>query len=778
VPTRPGAPRPGDGAGAARHDVVASPPHRTARTVRLARATCAALVVVVVAYGLTLLPGVRPGGPHVIPWLDYGCGSGSIVGSALLCLLRAVRTREQRAAWLLVGTAPLLYVAGNAVYYSWVVHLDDPPYPSWADACYLAVYPVLSLGLLLMLRGTLAGRGRLGLWLDGLTSGFGAAALLGAVVLRPVLGAPHGQLSLVLTNLAYPVLDLVLLAVVVLVFNLHGWRPARMWWYLGWAVTGLLVSDSVYLLQLSHGTYVNGGLLDVGWSTAFVALGPAAWSSRSAPPSSQPAGVSVVVPTALSVLSTVVLFTGAMRTMPVVVAAFSLLAVLVATLRLVLTLRESRRLVVAQREARTDQLTSLPNRRHFLEELRDAAATGRPLTVMLVDLDGFKQVNDSLGHSVGDALLSVIGERLSRQLQTQHVFVARLGGDEFAIVVRGADRAASLAVAARLRDAVQEPVDLGGMTLGIDASVGVAFGPDHGTTSETLMSRADAAMYAAKRNRTGVEVYSAARDAADLERLSLLADLRVALESRALDVHYQPILCMRDGSVSSVEALIRWPHPDLGLLAPAGFLPLLVEAGLSRDLTDLVLADAAAQVAAWRADGIDVPVSVNLFPADLADPELVARVAAACTRSEIPSELLHLEVTESVTAVAVQDAVPALAALRARGHLLLLDDFGTGYSSLSYLRDLPLDVVKLDRSFLASVEETSGRAVVAAAIQMARALGLEIVAEGVESQSVWDELQALGCDHAQGFHMARPAPAVELGDVVRHGWRTREPVAP
>jgi diguanylate cyclase (GGDEF)-like protein len=723
-----------------------------------------------VGYGATLLPGVRAGGPHLVPWLDYGMGNGSIVLSGLLCLLRAARVREGRLAWLLVGCSPLLYVGGNAVYYSWIVHLENPPYPSWADASWLAVYPVLSVGLLLMLRSSLDGRRRPGLWLDGLTSGFGAAALLGAAVLRPVLSTPDGSVALIVTNLAYPVFDLVLLSVVVLVFNLHGWRPGALWWWLGWTVLGLLVSDSVYLLQLARGSYVNGGLLDIGWSAAFVALGPAAWAAPVAAREVRESRAGVAVPAVLSILSTVLLFAGAVRTMPPVVAAFGLLAVLVATLRLVLTLRETRRLVDAQREARTDELTGLPNRRHFLETLREGSTPGNRLAVMLVDLDGFKQVNDTLGHSVGDALLRVVGTRLSDRLRATDVFVARLGGDEFAVVVEGGDEPAAFGVAARLRDVVREPVTLHGVTLGVDASVGIAFWPRHGATWEVLMSRADAAMYVAKRAGTGIEAFREERDSVDLDRLSVLADLREALDSRALDVFYQPIHDLRDGKVVSVEALVRWWHPHRGLQSPAGFLPLVVEAGLSRDLSDLVLDAATRQAARWRAEGLEVPVTVNLFAADISDPDLAVRVAAACERAALPARLLHLELTESVTAAAVQDALPVLVSLRERGHHLLLDDFGTGYSTLSFLRDLPLDVVKLDRSFLTTVEDGTGQAIVLAAVQMAQALGLRIVAEGVETSAVWDTVQRLGCDFAQGFLMQRPVPAEELAQVLRHGW--------
>jgi diguanylate cyclase len=731
-----------------------------------ARVLCLLLPAVTLGYGLTLVPGVRGPEPVFVPWLEIGVGDGIVVASALLCLARAALVRRARAGWALLGLGALVYVCGDLYYYGLLTGATDLAYPSWADAYWLATYPMLIAGLVLLVRAQLLGAPAR-LWLDGLTGGFGAAALLGAVVLRPVLEFTGGSLPVVLTNLAYPVCDLGLLTVLMLVFNLHGWRPDRSWWLLGWVAAVLLVADSVYLLQTASGTYVDGGPLDIGWTLAYVALGPAAWTRPPETGTAREGKAGLVVPGALSVLSTGVLFAGAVQALPLVVCLFGLGAVLIASMRLLVALVETRRLVVAQTEARTDELTGLPNRRRFLEMLGTSLGAGRAATVMIVDLDRFKQINDSLGHGVGDTLLQVIGSRLASKVRAADTLVARLGGDEFAVIVDGQDADAAHAVATRMRDVIREPVVLSGLTLTVDASVGIAYAPTHGTTWESLLSKADAAMYVAKRTGTGVERYAEQRDETGVDRLALLAELREALDSRALRVHYQPVFSLRDDRVGSVEALVRWPHPTRGMLSPAEFLPLAVEAGLSRRLTDEVLRMSTEQAARWHADGLDVPVAVNLSEADMTDPDLLSRVTDACAGAGLPHRLLRLEVTESITSAVVQTATPMLSALRARGHRLLLDDFGTGYSSLSFLRDLPLDVVKLDRSFLTELEESSASAIVEATVYMAHSLGLQIVAEGVETGSVLETLRDLGCDSVQGYLLCRPAPGDEVTAVLR-----------
>ena len=391
--------------------------------------------------------------------------------------------------------------------------------------------------------------------------------------------------------------------------------------------------------------------------------------------------------------------------------------------------------------------------------MRDLLESADTVTVMLVDLDRFKQINDSLGHGVGDRLLQVVGQRLGDRVSRPGTLVARIGGDEFAVVLSDSDGMAAHALAEHVRKVIAEPVVLSGLTLSVDASIGIAYAPAHGRTWEALLAKADAAMYVAKRGRTGVELYLESRDEAGSDQLALLAELRDALRDGDLEMHYQPVYDASTRVVTSVEALVRWQHATRGLLAPGDFLPIAVEAGLSRRLTDEVLRISAQQAAAWQAAGFPVPVAVNLSQADLDDPELFDRVSAACAAAGLPAALLQLEITQSVTSSVAAAAIPVLSRLRERGHQVLLDDFGTGYSSLSFLRILPLDTVKLDRSFLTDVDDPAARAIVTSTVQMSHALGLRIVAEGVETDEVLRTVRELGCDAVQGFFTHRPAAA-------------------
>ncbi len=732
-----------------------------------ARLLRVALLTMTVGYALTFLPGVRGHGPAFSGWLEIGVGDGIQVFAGLICWGRAWWDRPRRAAWVLLGLAPLMFSCGDFVYYGVLHSLDEVPYPSAADACWLLTYPLFNAGLVLLARAQLR-KVRASLWLDGLVGGLGAAALLGAVVLRPVLEMTGGKQSVVLTNLAYPIGDLALLTVLILVFNLHGWRPGRSWWLLACGPMMLLVADSTYLLQVSSGTYVDGGLLDLAWPVAFVSLALGAWTEPPAERSVREGAASLAVPATLSVASTGVLFWGAVQTLPVVVCLLGLAAVLLASVRLLVALVETRRLVEARLEARTDELTGLSNRRRFVEDINHRLAVPDPrLTVMIVDLDRFKQVNDSLGHPVGDQLLRIIGGRLRERLDPSVATVARLGGDEFAVLVDGDDPQLARTVGTVVRDAVSEPVVLSGLSLCIDASIGISFAPAQGLTWDALMSRADAAMYVAKAAHSGVELYSERRDEGGIDRLALLAELRRALTERQLELHYQLVHRVSDRQVTSAEALIRWQHPVRGQLSPAAFLPVAIEAGLSRALTDEVLRMATTQARVWSEAGMSIPIAVNLTEADLADPLLVDRVSAACAAAELPAALLRLELTETIASSVAADALRELAALRELGHDLLLDDFGTGYSSLASLRDLPLDEVKLDRSFLLDLAEGRGEAMVGATILLAHRVGLRIVAEGVETEEVLDMLRQLGCDSVQGFLLHRPAPAAEVSARLR-----------
>jgi diguanylate cyclase (GGDEF)-like protein len=414
----------------------------------------------------------------------------------------------------------------------------------------------------------------------------------------------------------------------------------------------------------------------------------------------------------------------------------------------------------------TDELTGLANRRCFEERLR-AELGDRPLAVAMIDLDRFKELNDTLGHHAGDRLLTELVPRLQR-LVDAHGLVARLGGDEFALLLPGADVARATEVGRRLGIALQEPFIIDGLEVVIDASVGAALCPEHGTDAETLLQHADVAMYQAKQARTGFQAYDASRDRHSRERLALIAELRRALERDELVLHSQPKVDLATGLGAGVEALVRWQHPVHGLRGPGAFLPHAEHTALMRPLTLHVLETALAQLARWRADGLDLHVAVNLAVQNLLDLRTPAQIANLLARYELPPQVLTLEVTESLMLHDPQRAGEVLADLRELGAGLALDDFGTGYSSLEHLKRLPVDELKIDKSFVMAMDrDKADRAIVASTAALGRALGLRVVAEGVESAASASVLAAIGCDLAQGFHYSPPVPAEQLPALVR-----------
>ena len=417
----------------------------------------------------------------------------------------------------------------------------------------------------------------------------------------------------------------------------------------------------------------------------------------------------------------------------------------------------------ADRRARCDELTGLGNRRHLLERLEDTIARNGELALLLIDLDGFKELNDTLGHHAGDEVLRQIGPRLAEAVR-EHDTLARLGGDEFALVLAPGDEEAASTAGLRLRTALERSFDVEGISVHINASVGIALYPEHGRTAMGLLQRADVAMYEAKRKRTGHEVYLPSRDIHSRERLALVGQLRDAIDAGELVLHYQPKASVATGAVESLEALVRWQHPERGMLAPSEFLPIAEQSGLTRALTAFVFRTAIEQMREWRRDGLDLSVAVNLGPADLLDLGLPAEIAVMLERGGCPPERVQLEVSEDVIMADPARTIDVLTRLRGLGVSIALDDFGAGHSSLSHLNALELDELKIDRSFVLRMETSpKDGAIVQSAIDLGRRLSLRVVAEGVATPDSWTLLAEWGCDEAQGFLVARPMP----GDAVR-----------
>jgi diguanylate cyclase (GGDEF)-like protein len=440
------------------------------------------------------------------------------------------------------------------------------------------------------------------------------------------------------------------------------------------------------------------------------------------------------------------------------------LALLYATLFRIVA-RASRRL---RHLALHDGLTGLPNRTLFHERVERAIKDTRPrhlAAVLLIDLDRFKEVNDTLGHDYGDELLEVVAERLGGALRVGDT-LARLGGDEFAVVIGDLPhRGAAADTAGRLQDALRRPFGLRGVAVELDASIGIAFCPDHGDEVTTLIQRADVAMYEAKRSQSRIQTYDTERDPYSPARLALLGELRRAIEDDQLVLHYQPIVELATDRVTGVEALVRWQHPEHGLLQPAAFVPLAERTGTIDHLTRWVLEAALRQCAEWRVEHDGLTVAVNLAAADVLDVSLPKMVEELLGDHGLPGEALECEVSEHTVMSDPQRVAEVLAGLRRLGVRLSLDDFGTGQASLASLKELPLDEIKIDRSFITGMAHDDGDAVIVrSTIDLARNLGLDVVAEGVESEDVLQALVELRCGSAQGYFLSRPLPAAELGD--------------
>ena len=424
------------------------------------------------------------------------------------------------------------------------------------------------------------------------------------------------------------------------------------------------------------------------------------------------------------------------------------------------------RQVALEHQALHDALTGLPNRTLLLDRLQQAIYAARRdhgfLSLLMMDLDRFKDINDTLGHQVGDRLLKDVGARLLNGLREMDT-VARLGGDEFAILLPHTDVDQALLIASKTRGSLAHAFNIDGQQLYVGASIGIAVYPQHGTTGSALIQRADVAMYVAKRNKIGQSVYDPREDQHSVGRLALMSDLYDALDSDALELYYQPKINVATGAVVGVEALLRWHHPRFGAITPDEMIPLAEQTGLIKPLTLWVLTKAIRDCADWLKAGIDVAVAVNLSVYNLQDAGFVGQVQDRLNSHELPARHLSLEITESAMMANPTHAVEILRLLDGMGVRLAVDDFGTGFSSLAYLKQLPVDELKIDKSFVMHMTEDENDAVIVrSTIDLAHNLGLRVVAEGVESQDVWDLLEILGCDEAQGHFMSHPLASEQI----------------
>lgn len=698
------------------------------------------------------------------PWVDGWLSSLATWMPALVCWAAVVRQRRWNMPSVAVTLAVTCFALGDQYYVLAAASGADMSGISPADVGYLAVYPLIFLALVATIRRR-ARRWAPSVLLDASVGALGAAAVL-AVVLDPIFGAeaetPLSAAALV--SAAYPLMDLILISAAVGMAAAPKLRLGRSGVPLIAGLCVFAVSDAAYALLAVDDAYVLGTLLDGGWVLGLALM--AVWVERSAgelaPGAAQRKPHTLAVSTTATLAGLGILTTGAFIPVPGPALLLSCFTLVLAALRAQMAFRDLAQMADLRMLSRTDDLTGLHNRRAFRGDAPGVLAAETHGALLIMDLDKFKEVNDGMGHEYGDILLVEVARRLADHVRTVDV-LSRIGGDEFAVLLPGVDLAQATALAAELRAAVSAPVRLDGITLRPDVSIGIVLWPDEGDDLSGLLSKADVAMYRAKAARSGHHVYSAADDTNGAERLRDLEEVRSALNRGQLTLYYQPKLDVVSGVIGGVEVLIRWDHGHRGILKPGEFLPLLEQAGLMPRMTDWVLEQALDQARAWHAEGCALTVAVNISAGSLADDTLPDRVAAMISARGLPPSALTLEITEDFLVADPARARLILLRLRQSGIRISIDDFGTGYSSLAYLRDLPIDELKLDRSFIASLG-TDPRALtlVQTTVTLAHGLGLRMVAEGVENRRAFEELLRLECDEIQGFLIARPMPAAEF----------------
>ncbi len=677
----------------------------------------------------------------------------------------AARRHENPAPMRHIATAIAALWLGDLLWLGEYAGFGEVAFPSWADVAYLTSYVLLLLGVVGLLRQELGRVGARG-WLDALIAALGLAAVTAALFYEVVLEALDGEFLVVLVGLAYPILDLALLSVVAAGLALRGHGLTVRWTLIGVGLLWFALGDLVYLAQEASGSYEPGGILDLTWLFGSVLFALAAIDRRRQEVRDRAGSLGVVVvPAVFAGGGLAVLTTAGHRPLPTAALHLALAALLVVFVRVGLAFRDVALLHETRYQATTDELTELHNRRAFNQQAAELLASrgpDEPLALLLLDLDHFKEINDTLGHSVGDDLLRLIGPRL-RSVFRQGDRLFRLGGDEFAVLLPGTAADAAYDIGQRLRVELRRPFALDAMQLHINGSVGVVVCPDHGDTQEVLLQRADVAMYAAKAARSGVEVYEVASDPHGRGQLQLLDDLRRALREDQLVLHYQPKWSLTERSVIGVEALVRWEHPADGLLAPDQFLPLVDKTGLMNELTRIVLRKATAQCQRWQQQGIDLPIAVNISASSFLDELLVDLIAFELEQHDLDPGQLILEITENTLIADPARATEILERLRVLGVRVSVDDYGTGYCSLAYLREFPVDELKLDRTFVQHLmSDERSASIVRSTVELAHSLGLEMVAEGVEDQLTLEALSSYGCDVAQGYHLSRPMPPADI----------------
>jgi diguanylate cyclase (GGDEF)-like protein len=732
-------------------------------------ASQALVAAVVLAYTASTLLVHRPPSGYDSIW-DGWIGNIATLLPLLPIALRIRSTKHLRGAWISMAIGIVLYNAGDLIYLWHDQNLNPIPSPAPSDAAYLASYVFFAIGIVMLTQRNF-GAVHISTRLDGAITGLAIGSAAGMLWFDTVLKVSGRPLQVVV-GMAYPLMDLVLIVLLISGLAPLRYRPNVPTSLLMVGMLTFAIGDVVYLNEVAANTYLQGTLLDSTWAIGIWLMGLAAWprERRAAPrtkTTALPRGLSSV-PIVFGSLSVLVLVISLVHRTSRVTSLLALSALCLVIVRMAMTLREVRGAEERSfRSARVDELTGLGNRRAFFENggARFAAlAEGRRLGIVLVDLDGFKEINDSLGHASGDQLLQIVSRRFEN-LHEGRGEISRIGGDEFACTFDVATVAEVVAIGNEMAKVIATPIVIGGMTVRVGASMGIAVYPDHGSVLTDLLRCADVAMYEAKQSRMVVRLYRPEGDARTRDQLALLDDLRTVAWERELVVHYQPKLDLRTSEIRGVEALARWRHPTFGLLYPNDFVPLAERTGLIHELTKAVLHRSISELARLHRGGYELHMSVNISRYDLLDDELPDLIAHELDRRGIEPRWLTLEITETSLVEEPAHAKHSIERLRTLGVRISIDDFGVGYSSMSQLLQLSVDELKIDKSFvLALGVDDRARAVISATIELARALKLTVVAEGIENVHSLAVVSSLGVDLGQGYFVAVPFSSRQLAD--------------
>jgi diguanylate cyclase len=691
-------------------------------------------------------------------------------------LLRARHSARLGFGWLAIGLFGVLYEVGGAVYFVPGEHAKQLSLQVLSNLCYLGSLIAFVIGVVCLTQRAFGTR-MLSVRLDGAVVGFAVGSAAAAIRFRSMPRVSGGGLQ-VAVSLSHPTVDLILLMLLVAGLSLHNYRPSLSIATLMLGVAVLVVGDVIYAPEIATHSYLGLPMLEGSWMLGLWLVGLAAWAdgeqrADARPPSSTVARGIPMLPIGSGLVALSVVVMSLLAHVPRVALVLATCSLLLVIARMTVTLREARQNSFNFRDARTDELTGLANRRGFLETITASLAERpktRPLAVLLVDLNGFKEVNDTLGHLVGDELLTIVGKRFAGCL-SRDAAIARIGGDEFAMAfdVRCLDDA--IEMARKLASALSEQIVLDGVTVQVRASYGIALYPAHGLTPLQLLRSADVAMYEAKSSHRSICAYRAEHDRNSRGRLALVGELREAIESDRLVMHFQPTRDLRTQAIHGVEALVRWQHPTRGLLHPDAFIPMAERVGLLPSLSRIVIEKAVDEAARLVQSDHRLPMSINISRFDLLDDTLMHFVEQELDRVNLPGNLLTLEITESSIGEDPERSRRSIELLRRLGIRVSIDDFGVGYSSMSQLLSLPLDEIKIDKSFILALStDRRAHAIIMSAIELARALDLTLVAEGIETAESLKVLEELGADIGQGFFIAHPLTSAQLDDFLALDW--------